>query len=311
MVKPFSEFGKEFVRIGWRICAVTIDEKDVLVVNHSERFNHRASFALLGLQDHLCPGIPGDLPCIVGAVAIDDKDIGKPSPGKIPDQVADGGGLVERWNEDADLFLLDFHWDTIFKFLLISACMHIAKKGLRILGIAESFSGSPESVLAGVVMRKDLRIDGFRFTTATVGGMDATESIVGLYHSFERSDINLLMISGSVISWYNIIDPGKIFEKTERPVIVVTYEDSEGLEDDIARHFPGDLERLGMYRRLGPRTRLELETGYSIYLRATGIGTGEAGRLCRQLTFDGKMPEPLRVARLLARSVMQYTSGGR
>ncbi|MCA9450353.1 MAG: DUF99 family protein, partial [Candidatus Omnitrophica bacterium] len=49
--------------------------------------------------------------------------------------------------------------------------MHIAKKGLRTLGIAESFSGSPESVLAGVVMRKDLRIDGFRFTTATVGGM--------------------------------------------------------------------------------------------------------------------------------------------
>lgn len=189
--------------------------------------------------------------------------------------------------------------------------MHIAKKGLRILGIAESFSGSPESILAGVVMRKDLRIDGFRFTTATVGGMDATERIVGLYHSFERSDINVLMISGSVISWYNIIDPERIFEKTERPVIVVTYEDSSGLEDDIGRHFPGDLERLGNYRRLGPRTELDLDTGYTIFLRATGIGTGDAGRLCRQLTFDGKVPEPLRVARLLARVVMQYTSGGR
>ena len=189
--------------------------------------------------------------------------------------------------------------------------MHIAKKGLRILGIAESFSGQPESVLAGVIMRKDLRIDGFGFTTATVGGMDATERISGLYHSFERRDINILMISGSVISWYNIIDPERIFEETQRPVIVVTYEDSEGLEDDIARHFPGDLERIGMYRRLGPRTSMELDTGYRVYLRATGIGIGDAGRLCRQLTFDGKMPEPLRVARLLARTVMRYTSGGR
>jgi hypothetical protein len=39
--------------------------------------------------------------------------------------------------------------------------MHIPKKGLRALGIAESYSGRSVSRLAGVVMRKDLRIDGF------------------------------------------------------------------------------------------------------------------------------------------------------
>ncbi|HNO08814.1 MAG TPA: DUF99 family protein, partial [Methanoregulaceae archaeon] len=56
--------------------------------------------------------------------------------------------------------------------------MHIAKKGLRVLGIAESFSSRNTSILAGVVIRKDLRVDGFSFTSTTVGGMDATDSVL-------------------------------------------------------------------------------------------------------------------------------------
>jgi endonuclease V-like protein UPF0215 family len=187
--------------------------------------------------------------------------------------------------------------------------MHIAKKGLRILGISESFSTSDESVLAGVVMRKDLRIDGIGISTTTVGGMDATESIIRLYNSFDRNDINVVMLSGCVISWYNIIDPDEVHKKTGRPVVVVTYEDSEGLEDDITRHFPGDRHRLEMYRRLGSRIPWTLDTGYTIFLRSTGITADDAGRLCNELTYDGKMPEPLRVARLFARTVMQYTDG--
>ena len=68
--------------------------------------------------------------------------------------------------------------------------MHIAKKGLRILGIAESFSSGKNSILAGVVMRKDLRIDGFSFTTTTVGGMDATDSVIALYQEFYEREIS-------------------------------------------------------------------------------------------------------------------------
>ena len=56
--------------------------------------------------------------------------------------------------------------------------MHIPKKGIRALGIAESYTGCERSTLAGVVMRKDLRIDGFSFGSVTVGGVDATETVI-------------------------------------------------------------------------------------------------------------------------------------
>ena len=108
--------------------------------------------------------------------------------------------------------------------------MHIPKKGLRAFGIAESYSGRTCSTLAGVVMRKDLRIDGFSFGTVTVGGMDATDRILGMVRRLNRSDINLIMLSGCVIAWFNVLDPSRISLETGIPVICVSYEDSEGLE---------------------------------------------------------------------------------
>jgi hypothetical protein len=183
--------------------------------------------------------------------------------------------------------------------------MHIAKKGLRVLGIAESFSSRENSILAGVVMRKDLRIDGFSFTTSTVGGMDATNAVIALYQSFSREDINLIMIGGGIVSWFNIIDPVRVFQETGRGTMIVTYEESDGIEDDIRHHFPGDIGRIAAYRNLGSRIPLSLPTGHTLYLRSQGMSEKEAGIICSDFTYDGRVPEPLRVARLYARSVMR------
>jgi len=183
--------------------------------------------------------------------------------------------------------------------------MHISKKGIRALGIAESYSGREQSVICGVAMRKDLRIDGVVFGTVTVGGTDATASILSLVKKLERSDINILLLGGCVISWYNIIDPLLLFQELSLPVICVTYEASEGLEADIEQHFPGDFERISKYLSLGERLPVILKTGRTIFIRSWGITDSDAGKICDDFTFDGKIPEPVRVARLSARAFMR------
>lgn len=181
--------------------------------------------------------------------------------------------------------------------------MHLPKKGLRALGIAESYAGRKDSTLAGVVMRKDLRIDGFCSGRVTVGGMDATGTIIRMIHNLDRRDINVILLSGCVISWYNVIDIDHIAEVSGTPVICVTYEESEGLLDDFRHHFPGDEDRIQSYLRLGEREPIDLGGNRIIYLRVAGIMRADAARLCRDFTLEGKIPEPLRVARLLARQV--------
>lgn len=181
--------------------------------------------------------------------------------------------------------------------------MHLQKKGLRALGIAESYSGRTVSTLAGVVMRKDLRIDGFVFGTVTVGGMDATGVIRGMIREIDRNDLNLVLLSGCVIAWFNVISPEAIVAETGLPVICVTYEESDGLLEEIRHHFPGDEDRAAAYRALGERVPVMLHTRQTVYLRASGISYPDAARVCNDFTLEGKIPEPLRVARLCARRI--------
>src|SRR5574340_1598918 len=97
--------------------------------------------------------------------------------------------------------------------------IHLEKKGLRGLVIAESFKqGDKRSRLAGVVMRRDFVIDGFVFGHCTIGGDDATNSILKMYSKLGRDDINFVLISGLIIAMYNVIDIAKIRKETGLPV---------------------------------------------------------------------------------------------
>ena len=183
--------------------------------------------------------------------------------------------------------------------------MQLQKGGIRALGIAESYSGRKTSRLCGVVMRRDLHIDGFIAGEVTVGGDDATREIIRMIHALDRPDINLVMLSGCVIAWFNIISPYFISRICSIPVICVSYEDSEGLDGHISRHFPGDGDRLSRYHALGDRIPVLLPSGFTLFARGWGLTEGETIRACRIFTIHGKVPEPLRVARICARSLLQ------
>lgn len=189
--------------------------------------------------------------------------------------------------------------------------LHVHKKGFRALGISESFikGVSEESILAGVVMRADMTIDGFTFSKATVGGMDATEKILEMYRSLKRDDITLLLLNGCIISWYNVIDLHRVAEETGLPLICVTYNESTGLEKYFKELFPEDWKsRVEIYRKNKSRTAVKLSTGYTVYIRFIGMKMEEAKGILNKFTSHGSIPEPLRVARLLARSLVKNLS---
>lgn len=190
--------------------------------------------------------------------------------------------------------------------------VHVHKKGIRAFGISESFikSISRKSILAGVVMRSDLIVDGFSFATATVGGMDSTQRIMEMYENLGRDDINVILLNGCVISWYNVVDLNLLAESIGLPLICVTYKESKGLERFFRELFSEDYEeRIRVYHRNGPRTEVTLKTGKRVFVRSMGIDLAEAESVLNKFMLVGSIPEPLRVARLLARSLMRSSLG--
>ncbi len=186
--------------------------------------------------------------------------------------------------------------------------LHINKKGIRVLGIAESFRREYEkSVLAGVVMRSDFIIDGVAFDRITVGGMDATEGVLRVFDSLQRADINIMMLNGCVISWFNVVDINEVYERLGIPLICVTYEESEGLEEHIARHFEAVERdsRIEAYKRLGDRVLVRLHNDFNVLIRFLGMEKSEATAVLKKFTSHGRVPEPLRVAKIAARASLR------
>ncbi len=176
-------------------------------------------------------------------------------------------------------------------------------KAIRALGVAESFGPSAlKSTLAGVVVRTDRVVDGFVLGSATVGGEDATNAVLRMYRKLKREDVNLIILNGCVISRYNIIDVDELARRSGLPVVCLTYNESKGIEGAIRRHFDHPDARIERYRKLGPRTSLLLHTGHRVYVRNSRISDSDAKGVLDSFTLQGGVPEPVRLARLLARS---------
>lgn len=183
--------------------------------------------------------------------------------------------------------------------------VHPEKRGIRVLGIAESFKKSgKKSTLAGIVMRRDLVIDGMVFGSATIEGDDATDNIISMHTSLSRDDINCILLDGLVISMYNIIDGERVATETDLPVLAITFEESASgdLEGSIKHHFKNWQNKLEQYQKLGMREKVALKTGKSLFIRCWGLSQEKAVAILNSFTLQGSIPEPIRVAKLAARS---------
>ena len=186
----------------------------------------------------------------------------------------------------------------------------VSKKGLRVLGIAESFNPSffpKKSILVGIVMRGDFLIDGFAFNFVTLKGMDATDKVIEMVMELNRPDISVLMLSGTVISLYNVVDLHKIHEEIKIPIVALSYEESEGIDKYLLEFSDGE-KRLEIHRKNGPRIPIILKNGLKIFIRPIGLNLDSAIQVVNRFVLHGRYPEPIRVAKSLARSLLIFFS---
>jgi len=183
------------------------------------------------------------------------------------------------------------------------------KSGTRALGVAESFRDD-HSTLAGAVVRASRVVDGFAFETCTVGGTDATDAVITLFESLGREDVRYVLLAGIAPAWFNVLNLHRIHEATERPVLSITFEESNGLASALEDAFEGDplQQRLDTYRAQPERRSLRVND-QRLFVRSVGIEQSRANDVVRGFTPEGGRPEPLRVARLAARGADQFRAG--
>lgn len=180
--------------------------------------------------------------------------------------------------------------------------MDLFKPGARVLGVTESFSLSPPvSFMGGAVVRRSMIVDQLFIERITVGGSDSTDALIRGYRGLHRTDVAAVMVNGCLLSMYNVLDIDRVHEETGLPVVCMTDKKGKALEEEFERR--GQREKLEVYRRLGGSIRVQ--TGeFEVWVRLRGIDLKDAQALLRHYTITGRVPEPIRVAKQVARAAL-------
>jgi len=176
---------------------------------------------------------------------------------------------------------------------------------VRVLGVEEgSFDKGDERVLLVAVVMFQTRIEDILFTFIQVDGLDATDQLIKLLQD-EKPPINLILLHSIPYAGFNLMDPIRIHRQTTIPVVVVNPErpDISAVRSALLHHFPDWELRIKILEAVGAPKRLAISPEEYVFLHAVGISEDRAEALIRRLTVLGKRPEPLRVARILAREL--------
>jgi len=188
-------------------------------------------------------------------------------------------------------------------------------KNIRVLGVEDAYFVPHKkgiTYIAGVVMRLTFYIEGFMIREITVDGIDATSALISMINESKyRNDIKAVMTQGITFGGFNIIDLFQIYESTKKPIIVILRKmpDIESMISALKSHFEDWKDRAELLQK----AQIEkMRNGdYDIYIQRVGIDEKEACEMIRKLTIRGAIPEPVRVAHLLASSLRLGESKGK
>jgi len=187
------------------------------------------------------------------------------------------------------------------------------KHDIRILGVDDGpFTFRNRStVVVGVVVRGRSYVEGVMKDKIRIDGNEATELLKRMVLQSRFSDqIRVLMIDGITLGGFNVVDMDELSGSLERPVISVTRDlpDEGRVKDALRKHFEDWERRVEVIER---HPSVEVETDYKpIHIKFCGIGEEEARRIVRGSIVRGCIPEPIRLAHVIARAFVLGESKG-
>ncbi|MEN6329209.1 MAG: DUF99 family protein [Methanobacteriaceae archaeon] len=187
------------------------------------------------------------------------------------------------------------------------------KKEIRILGVDDGpFTPHRQEkvLIIGTIFRAGIWLDGVISTHITNDGDDATDKLVRMVNqSRHREQIGVIMLDGITFGGFNVVDIRQIYYKTKIPVIVIMRKLPDLLKiKNALQNFPNWEKRWKVVEKAG-KIR-EIRNKESIYIQISGISWEDAEEIVKLATTRSAIPEPIRVAHIIASGVITGDSRG-
>ena len=188
------------------------------------------------------------------------------------------------------------------------------KHQIRLLGIDDSpFSFTDKyATIIGVVMRGGDYLECVLRHQVSIDGDDATfvckDMIENTRH---RQQLKAMLLDGIALGGFNVVDIDEIYNATDLPVITITRDkpDFEKIEIALKKNFNDWDTRLDLMKK---GELHKVKTSHNpIFVKCSGISIHEAKEIIKLSTIRGVVPEPIRVAHLIASGIIRGESHGK
>jgi endonuclease V-like protein UPF0215 family len=154
-------------------------------------------------------------------------------------------------------------------------------------------------LLVGAVFSRT-RLEGVLSSKVRRDGVNSTDRMIELVRGSRFEDhIRAVLLQGIAVAGFNVVDVHRLSRELEMPVLVVARKAPRYARVHKAlESVPGGerkwklMEAAGKMEKLGP-----------VWVQRIGLDRRDARRLLEATTLHGNLPEPLRVAHLIAGGV--------
>lgn len=161
--------------------------------------------------------------------------------------------------------------------------------------------GQRGDVLVVGAVHAGTRLDGVLSTRVRRDGTNATDRLSEvLTASRFQPQLQLVWLQGIALAGFNVVDIHRLHATTGLPVLVAARRrpDLEAIRRALLDRVPGGTRKWRLIEAAGP-----MEAVGGIWVQRAGLTADEAAAAVTYWQLNGKLPEPLRTAHLIAGGV--------
>jgi len=186
----------------------------------------------------------------------------------------------------------------------------MVKKEIRVIGIDDSpfdkFNDS-QVLIVGVVMRGGSWIDGVLSTKVSVDGNDSTKRLIEMINNCKfKPQLQCVFLNGIAVAGFNVVDVKELSKKTGLPLIIVIRRnpDISNIKKTLVKI--GKKEKIKLIEKAGEVIQIG-----DIFVQLTSIKLEKAKEFLKIACTRSLIPEPIRLAHLIASGIIAGESKGR
>ena len=152
------------------------------------------------------------------------------------------------------------------------------------------------------------RLDGVLTSKVRRDGANATERVAAMIAGSPFDPhIRAVLLGGIAFAGFNVVDLAGLHARLGRPVLAVARRapNLKAIERALCTRVPGGARKWRLIQQAGAMEPVE-----GVWVQRAGLTLSEAAQLLRRHRQHGKLPEPLRVAHLLAGAWVTGVSHG-